>query len=155
MVQLDAAAIVPPIRLTLVAPAAGAKVPPQLSTTPGVPATTSPAGKLSVNPTPVNAVDEFGLVRVKFRVVVPPRATPGFANDLLMVGGESTVMLADATLPLIGSVLSPAVNVPEMLPVVFALSPALVGATATENEHDPAPFRVRVNKLIVLLPAFA
>ena len=46
-------------------------VPPQLLDAPGWPATSSPAGKVSVKPTPVNERVEFGLVIVKVRVVVP------------------------------------------------------------------------------------
>ena len=46
---------VPPVRLNVVAPAAGLKVPPQLLVAPGAGATCMLAGRLSVSETPLNA----------------------------------------------------------------------------------------------------
>ena len=54
------AASVTPERLTCVEPVAAAAVPPQVLVNPFGVATTSPAGKLSVNPTPVKSLKAFG-----------------------------------------------------------------------------------------------
>ncbi|SRR6266566_391528 len=67
------AAIVPPVKLMVVSPAAGANVPPHVLLAPGTAATCRPAGKLSVTATPFKAVvPVFGLVMVNVRVEVPP-----------------------------------------------------------------------------------
>src|SRR5437899_507863 len=75
-VQVDPAAgdavSVPPERLIEVAPAFAVMVPaPHEPVMFGVAATTTPAGRLSVNATPLSALAVFGFVTVKLRVVVP------------------------------------------------------------------------------------
>jgi hypothetical protein len=62
-------------------------------------ATLKPTGSTSVNATPVSASEGFGLVIVNVRVDVPPTAMVVGLNDLLMLGGATTVMLAEAVLP--------------------------------------------------------
>src|SRR5207237_10408156 len=57
-------------------------------------ATESPAGKVSVKPTPVKAATPFGLVSVKVSVVVPFSGIVVGLNALLIVGGAATVMVA-------------------------------------------------------------
>jgi len=72
-------------------------VPPHISKTPS--ATDNPAGKVSVNATPVKAVPVFGLVIVNKRVVVLP-VKIGFAvKDLAITGGSITVS-DDVPMPL-------------------------------------------------------
>ncbi len=71
-VQEAPAERVAPLRLTVPVPAVAVIVPlPQLPVRPFGVATTSPAGNVSVNPTPVRAVDTFGLVISKDKVDVP------------------------------------------------------------------------------------
>ena len=65
----------------------------------GVDATTKPAGKLSVNAIPLNATVVFGLVTVKVSDVVPFSGIEAAPNALTMPGGDATVRLAVAVLP--------------------------------------------------------
>jgi hypothetical protein len=86
---------VAPDRLTVVAPAAAVKVPPQLLTTPGVAATLSPVGNVSLKATPLMAtVFGEGLLTVNVSVVVPPIGIVAAPKALVMVGGARMVMLA-------------------------------------------------------------
>ena len=55
-----------------------------------------PAGKLSVKATPLNALAVLGLVTVKLNVLLLFRGTLLGLNDLLMVGGATTVNVSDA-----------------------------------------------------------
>jgi hypothetical protein len=64
--------------------------------------TTNPDGSVSEKATPVNAV-EFGLVIVKLSAVVSPGPNScswESANDLAMVGGWTTVIVAVAAAPI-------------------------------------------------------
>jgi len=80
-------------------PAAAVDVPPQeLARLFGV-ATTTPAGNVSVNATPVSATLEFGFVMLKVSEVVPPVATVLAPNDLVIAGATATAKLAEAVLP--------------------------------------------------------
>jgi hypothetical protein len=91
---------VPPDRLMVLLPAVAVIVPlPQEPVTFGVAATTTPAGKLSVKPTPLRALAVFGLVMVKLSVLLVFNATVVGLKALLIVGGATTVMLALETLP--------------------------------------------------------
>src|SRR5437016_807594 len=84
-------ATVPPLRLTLPLPAVAVVVPPQVLLRPFGVATTSPAGNVSVNATPVSAtVFAAGLVIVKVRLVVPFTGIAAAPNALLMLGGATT-----------------------------------------------------------------
>ena len=65
------AAKVPPERLAEPAPATGLNVPPHVLLPLGVGATTSPAGKVSVNPIPVSITFVLGFVMLMVSVVVP------------------------------------------------------------------------------------
>jgi hypothetical protein len=62
----------PPLRLIEVAPPTGAKVPPQVLVEPGVPATCTPVGNVSLTATPESAVLLLGLVIVRVRRETPP-----------------------------------------------------------------------------------
>jgi hypothetical protein len=78
----------------LIVPEPGTAVidpPPQLPDKPLGSATTNPAGRLSVKPTPVRVVSMFGLLIENPRIVVLP-VKIGFAvKDLAMAGGATTV----------------------------------------------------------------
>jgi len=91
---------VPPDRLMLPLAATAVMVPlPQVPVMLGVAATTRPAGKLSVNATPLSATFVFGLLMLKVSVLLAFRATLVGLNALVMVGAEATVRLAVAVLP--------------------------------------------------------
>jgi len=84
-------AVVPFVRPTIPPPAAAVVVPPHVLLRPFGVATTSPAGKLSVNATPVRAtVFSAGLVIVKPRLVVPFTGIMAAPKALLMLGGVTT-----------------------------------------------------------------
>jgi hypothetical protein len=94
------AARVAPERLTEVAPAVAVIVPPpQDPVRPFGVETTRPAGKLSVNATPVNDWLAFGLLIVKLSEVLPPTGMLAAPNDLVMAGGVATLKFAVAVLP--------------------------------------------------------
>src|SRR5262249_14868127 len=74
-VQIDPgpgdAVSVPPDKPRLLLPGSAVMIPPpQDPVTPGFAATTSPVGRLSVNPTPLRPVVVFGLLIVKLRALV-------------------------------------------------------------------------------------
>src|SRR5712691_8943118 len=81
-------ASVAPLRLTLVPPSGAVIVPPpQLPLKPLGVESTSPAGRVSVNPMTVRVVAKFGLLRVKVSEVVPFNGMWEAPNALSMVGG--------------------------------------------------------------------
>ena len=93
------AASVPLDRLTDPEPATAVAVPPQVLFRLLCVATTSPAGRLSVKASPVRVKPVFGFWRVKVSEVVPFKGIEAAPNALVMVGGEATVRLAVAVLP--------------------------------------------------------
>lgn len=91
--------MLPVVRLILLAPAVGAKVPPQVFVLLGGLATTiapGEVGNVSVNATLLIALFWFGFVMVKVSVDIPPAKIGLGANCLLIWGGESTVSVAEA-----------------------------------------------------------
>src|SRR6201999_685962 len=90
---------VPAERLTLPDPAVAVAVPPQVLLIPLGVATTNPAGKLSVNASPVSARLVFGFVMLKVSEVVPFNGMLAAPNALVMLGGVATVKFAVAVLP--------------------------------------------------------
>ena len=84
-----------PLRLTLDAPAVAVAVPPQVLFRLGVGATTSPAGRLSVNATPVILRFWLLLVKVNVRLVVPFSGIVDAPNALAILGGLMTVRFAE------------------------------------------------------------
>ena len=99
-VHVPLAARVPPVRLIVPEPGVAVIVPaPQEPVTPGDVATTTPAGSVSVKFTPLSPAKLFGFVIVKLSVDVPPTPIVDGLNDLLMLGGASTVSVAWALLP--------------------------------------------------------
>jgi hypothetical protein len=92
-------AAVPPVRLTVLPPAAAEGVPPQVLVKPFGVATSRPAGNVSEKATPVcDTVLAAGLVMVNVRLVVPFTGIDAPPNALLMLGGANTdsVCVADA-----------------------------------------------------------
>ena len=83
MVQVESAAVVPPVSMMDPLPATAVTVPPQLLTTMLGVETTSPAGSVSVKATPVKGI-AWGLPSVNVRVVVWPIPSRVAPNILLM-----------------------------------------------------------------------
>src|SRR4028119_1863638 len=96
----------------------------------GVNATSIPAGNGSVKATPVRAKPVLGFVRVNVRVLTPPMAMGFGENDLLIPGAVPTMRISLPVLPV-----PPLVEV--TLPVVLALSPAVVAVTLTDTVQVP------------------
>jgi hypothetical protein len=91
---------VPPDKLMVLLPAVAVIVPlPQEPVILGVAATTSPAGRVSLKPTPLSALAVFGLVMVKLRVLLAFNAMLVGLKALLIVGGATTVIEAFDVLP--------------------------------------------------------
>ena len=131
-VQEALAPNVAPDMTTELDPAVAAMAPPpQEPVRPLGVATTRPAGKVSLKPTPVNW-KPLELAMVKLRLVVPPTAMLAAPNDALMVGGlaEPTVTLAEAVPPV-----PPSVEL--TVPVVLFLVPTAVPVTLTEKMQEP------------------
>jgi hypothetical protein len=104
-VQLEFGASDWPLRLTEPEPGVAVIVPVQLPPTFAGVATTSPAGRLSVNPAPVMV--RFWLLllsRVKVRLVVPFSGIVAAPNAFTICGGLMTVRFADEIFPLPASV---------------------------------------------------
>ena len=82
---------VPPDRLRLLLPAIAMIVPlPHEPDTFGVGATTSPAGRLSVNPTPLRPLVIFGLLIVKLNVLMEFNGILAGVNAFVIVGLTGT-----------------------------------------------------------------
>ena len=140
-VQLALAANVPAERLMLPEPATAVAVPPQvLFKALGV-ATTRPAGRLSVKAIPFSVTPVFGLLMVKVSDVVPFSGMLAAPNALVIDGGEATVKLAEAVLPVppLVELTAPVVLVycPEAVPVTFATRVAVrVDSDASAGERN-------------------
>ena len=95
IVQLVPGARLAPLRLMDEDPSTAVAVPLHvLFKLPGV-ATTSPAGRLSVNATPFSVRFALLLLRWKVRLVVPFKGIVGSPNIFEIVGGLITVRLAE------------------------------------------------------------
>jgi hypothetical protein len=123
-------AIVPPVKLTVPEPAVAVAVPPHVFVRFGVDATIRPAGRLSVNPTPVSGVDVFVFVTVNVSDVVVFCGIAAAPNTFVIDGGAATVRFALAVLPE-----PPFVDV--TAPVVFVYWPDVAPVTVTLNWHWP------------------
>src|SRR5215469_16024789 len=88
------AASVPPDRLTELAPPVAVAVPPHVLFRLGVEATTSPAGRLSVNANPVSVTLLFGLLMLMVSKLVPFSGIFVGANVLVTVGALATINVA-------------------------------------------------------------
>ncbi len=145
-VQVVLTGIVAPLMETLVAPAAGLKVPAaQELVEEGVESTAKPDGKLSVTPTPVKAtVFAEGFVIEMVKVDVSPTRMLAGENALAIVGGATTVMLALAVAPVPSSVVESVTELfftPAVVPVTLTLNVqlALAVKVAPANEIELAP----------------
>ena len=94
----------------------------------GGPATTSPAGRLSVNARPVSVTFVFGFVIENVKDVVPFRGIAAAPNDFVIEGAEATVKFAVAVFPV-----PPLVEL--TAPVVFVNCPEAAPVTVTLNWH--------------------
>src|SRR4051794_25550467 len=113
--------------------------PPQDPVRAGSVATTRPAGRLSVKPTPVSEDPALGLVRVKLRLLVPFRPMLVGKNDFAIVGGlggVTTVRLAVAAGPA-------GASFEVMVLVVLAFRPAVVPVTLILIVQLSLPLTVR------------
>jgi hypothetical protein len=99
--QEPLAASVAPERLALLDPAVAVIVPPpQTPLSPFGVATTRPEGKLSVKATPVSETAlAIGFVIVKLSDVEPFKGMVAAPNDFAIVGGDATLRLSVAVLP--------------------------------------------------------
>jgi hypothetical protein len=129
-VQLTPAANTAPERLSELAPAVAVMVPPpQDPVSPLGVEIKRPEGRVSVKPIPCSVVAALLFNRVKLREVELPTAMLAAPNDLLMVGGDTTVRLALAVFP-----------VPPLVEVTWTLLfnvPAELPFTLTETAHVP------------------
>src|SRR5438552_2094489 len=110
-------------------------------------ATTSPAGKLSVNTTPFRPV-VFGLLIVNVRLVLAFSGIEAAPNAFVIVGGVATVMLAEAVFPV-----PPLAEV--TAPVVLFFAPEVVPFTFTEKVQEALAASVAPDRLTELEPATA
>ena len=143
---------VPPDRLTVPVPATAVMVPlPQEPVMAGVAETATPDGRLSVKATPLCPLAVFVLVTVKLSVLLAFNATVVGLNDLLTVGGPTTVRLAFEVLPVPPSV--------EVTWTLLFLTPPVVPVTDTENvQEDPTAgdaVNVPPDRLMLPAPALA
>src|SRR5260370_3422 len=142
-------ASVPPDRLTVPDPATAVAAPPQVLVRPFGVATTKPAGRVSVNATPVSATALApGLVMVKVSDVVPFSGIAAAPKALAIEGGATTLMLADAVPPT-----PPSFEL--MLPVVLFCVPAAVPVTFTEKVHEVLCASVAPDRLMTLVACVA
>src|SRR5436305_11197955 len=125
MTQEPLDASVPPERLMEPEPAAAVEVPPQLLVRPLGVATTSPAGRESVNATPVRASDVLGLLMLRANEVLAFSRMLAAPKPLVIVGGVATLSVAVllvAPVPPLVELTAPVVlvTVPDCVPVTFA-----------------------------------
>jgi len=143
--QLALAAIVPPVRLmTLVADDAVIVPAPQVPVSPLGVAIVMPAGRLSVNATPVNPMVVLAFVTVNESEVEPFSGTLAAPKDLEIVGGPATVIDAFEVLPVPASVeviVTLLFFMPAVVPVTLSetTQEALGASVAPERESEAAP----------------
>src|SRR5712691_5895091 len=131
--------------------------PPHEPVSPFGVATTTLAGNVSVNATPVSGTEfPAGLVIVKLRVETSFGPIATGLNALLIEGGATTTMLAEAVPPVMGTKVPVASSkVAVTFPLVLFLVPAVVPVTLTESEQEPFAGKFNDATLIVLLPGLA
>jgi len=93
------AASVPVAKLTEPAPAVAVAVPAQVLLKLFGVATTSPAGNVSVNASPVSVTPAFGFVMLSVNDVAPFSGIVAAPNTFVIVGGPATVRFAEPVLP--------------------------------------------------------
>jgi hypothetical protein len=104
-------------------------------------ATKTPAGSVSVNATPLNATVELGLVIVNIKLEFPLGTMVLGLNALLIIGGATTVIDAEAVLPV-----PPFVAL--TVPLVLFFTPAVAPVTVTVIVQLPLDARLPPLKLI-------
>src|SRR5215468_5718030 len=143
-------AMLPPVRLMLVPPAAAEAEPPQLFVKPFGVATTNPVGSVSLNATPASAtVLAAGFVMVKVSVLVPFNGIELGLKALAIDGGATTVRVA----VLLVVPVPPSVEL--IAPVVLLASPAAVPVTLTVSVHEELCVTLPPDRLITPVPAVA
>lgn len=139
-VQLPPAAMVPPLRLMLLALAVGLKTPAHVLPVPLTgDATVMPAGNVSANPTPLRLCVAFGFVMVRLSCVTPFTRIVFGVNDFAIVGGATTVIVAVDVLPVPPSV--------EDTVTLLFFTPAVMPVTFTESMQVPLPVKVPPERL--------
>src|SRR5262249_58638560 len=139
-VQLVLVPIAPPLSEIMLGAVVVRVPPPQTVELPL--GTVRPAGNVSVNATPVNAVVVFGFVMVNVSTLVPFSGMVDASNDFIIDGGPTTVSCTGPLLP-------PApLSFELMLPVVLLQTPVVEPVTVTMNEQLPPPASVPPLKLI-------
>jgi hypothetical protein len=133
-----------PVRLTDVEPAVAIAVPPQVLLSPLGVVTTKPAGKLSVNATPViETTLAAGFVMRKLSEVEPFTATLAAPKDFAMTGGLATVRFALAVLPVPPFVELTApvvlVRLPDAVPVTFTTTVQVLFTATVPPVSDTLP----------------
>src|SRR5260221_7621254 len=118
------------------------RVPPQTAAL--ALATVSPAGRVSLKPTPVSAT-ALGLLMLKVRELVVLSGIEVGLKALAIEGGARTTMLAEATPPVPASIEVTA-------PVLLNFAPAVVPVTLTEKVQPAAGAAARVAPLRLMLP---
>jgi len=118
------AANVPPDKASEPDPAAAVAVPPHVLVRFGVAAITSPAGRLSVNDSPVRLTFVLGLLMLMVSDVVPFSGILVAPKPLVTVAGDATVRVAVllvAPVPPLVELTAPVVlaTVPDCVPVTF------------------------------------
>ena len=147
--QLLLVAIVPPVKVTVPEPAVAVIVPaPQVPARPFGVETTNPAGRVSVNATPVSAIDALALVIVKVSEVEPARPIEAAPKAFAMLGGVPTLKIAVAVLPV-----PPFVEL--TAPVVLVKTPGVAPVTFTLKVQLVATAIVAPVRLTALDPAVA
>src|SRR5215510_7398353 len=142
-------AMLPPVRLMLVPPAAAEAEPPQLFVKPFGVATTNPVGSVSLNATPLSAtVLITGFVIVKVSVLVPLNGIELGLKALAMDGGATTVSVSVAVFP------EPPL-VEDTAPDVFVNAPAAVPVTFTTTVQELFTAMLPPVRLMLVPPAVA
>jgi len=107
-------------------------------------ATVNPAGSVSVNVTPVNAVVVFGFVTVKLNTLVPLSGIVAASNDFEIDGGPTTVNVA------VFEVAPAPLSLELIAPVVLFHTPVVAPVTVTEKLQLPLDTSVPPVNVIVL-----
>ncbi|HYB76791.1 MAG TPA: hypothetical protein VEE85_01200, partial [Candidatus Bathyarchaeia archaeon] len=107
-----------------------------------------PAGIVSVKLTPVNVTVLFVLAIVKVRVVLEFSGIVAAPNTLVIEGGATTVMLAEAVPPI------PPLLETTLLVVLFSI-PALMPVTLTAKVQPAPPASAAPDRLMLVDPAVA
>jgi len=149
-VQLELAGKVAPVRLIVVVLAVAVIVPPpQLPLKPLGLNICTPAGRLSVNPTPVSGeVFAFMIVNDRVDVLVAPTPIVEGVNDFEITGADATVKEALAVPPV-----PPLVEL--IAPVVLFFTPEVVPVTLTVTVQVAPTATVMLDATTLEVPAVA